>query len=264
MHSLWIHLGVMAGILLMLAGAGLRTAGARPQGESQAEEMASLSIALVGDSTVTEAKGWGAGFAARCKDHVACANFARGGRSSKSFHDEGLWQPVLEHRPDLILIQFGHNDQPGKGPHRETDPATTFRDHLRRYIRDSLAIDATPILVTSLERRRFAPDGTITPTLADYAEATRQVAAEAEVLCIDLHQRSIELYERLGPAGCEELSPRNADGSVDTTHLNERGGEVIGALVVAELIRVKPDLASHFVRPVGADESSSHDAEGAR
>src|SRR4051812_44690800 len=81
---------------------------------------AKVRIALAGDSTVNDKTGWGIGFAKAMNDQAEVTNFAKGGRSSKSFIDEGHWQKVLDAKPDYVLIQFGHNDQPGKGPERET------------------------------------------------------------------------------------------------------------------------------------------------
>src|SRR5213076_1821227 len=79
-----------------------------------------VRIALAGDSTVTEKSGWGRGFRQSIADSAALINLARGGRSSKSYVAEGHWKEVLRHKPTHILIQFGHNDQPGKGLDRET------------------------------------------------------------------------------------------------------------------------------------------------
>jgi pectinesterase len=188
-------------------------------------------IVLAGDSTVTNESGWGTGFAERMGGSADVINLAKGGRSSKSYRDEGWWKQVLEAKPDYVLIQFGHNDQPGKGPERETDPKTTFRENLSRYVREARAAGAKPILITSLERRKFDAAGEkIIPSLSAYADATRKVAADENVPLIDLHASSIALYEKLKPAGCERISPRK-DGAVDSTHLNAEGGKMIGALV---------------------------------
>src|SRR6185503_21064241 len=102
--------------------------------------------------------GWGLGFRRLVDADVTITNTAQNGRSSKSFRDEGLWATAFDARGDYYLIQFGHNDQPGKGPERETDPATTFPANMARYVDDVRAIGATPILVTSLVRRTFAKD----------------------------------------------------------------------------------------------------------
>src|SRR3989442_5145913 len=74
-----------------------------------------VHIVLVGDSTVTDNAGWGKGFANAMKDDVEVINLSKGGRSSSSFIKEGSWKKALDLKPDYVLIQFGHNDQPGHG-----------------------------------------------------------------------------------------------------------------------------------------------------
>src|SRR5947199_2443692 len=112
-----------------------------------------VRIVLVGDSTVNDEGGWGPGFRAYFGPRVEVVNLAKNGRSSKSFRDEGLWTPALTGKADYILIQFGHNDGPGKGPERETDARTTFRDNIARYAAEARAAGAKPVLVTSIVRR---------------------------------------------------------------------------------------------------------------
>ena len=206
-----------------------------------------VRIVLAGDSTVTDKTGWGLGFTKALNDSAELVNLSRGGRSSKSFHDEGLWRQVLAAKPDYVLIQFGHNDQPGKGPERETDPSTTYRQNLARYVDEARAIGAKPVLLTSLCRRAWAADGIhVRSDLVPYVEAAKAVAAEKGVPLIDLHARSIEVYESLGPKGCELISPKKGDGSADHTHLNVVGSEVFGPLLAWELRRIAPELKRHI------------------
>src|SRR6478735_1094128 len=116
-------------------------------------------IVLVGDSTVAEGGGWGPGFRAMFGPDIDVVNLALNGRSSKSFLDEGAWTSATPKGAHYVLIQFGHNDNPGKGADRETDPSTTYRANLLRYITDARAAGAVPILVTSIVRRNLTPDG---------------------------------------------------------------------------------------------------------
>ncbi|HEY3053224.1 MAG TPA: glycoside hydrolase family 88 protein, partial [Thermoanaerobaculia bacterium] len=205
-------------------------------------------IALVGDSTVTEKTGWGRGFKSFVAESGAVIDAARGGRSSKSYAAEGHWAEILRHRPTHVLIQFGHNDVPGKGLDRETDlPA--FRANMARYVDETRAAGAKPILVTPLTRRYFTSEGRIKSDLEGYAEATRQVAAEKKVPLMDLHAKSIELLDRLGSAISPALGPLKTDGTLDKTHLNAAGSAMFGALVARELREVVPELAP-FVRVV--------------
>jgi lysophospholipase L1-like esterase len=210
-------------------------------------QRAKVRIALAGDSTVTDKVGWGKGFAAQVQGDCEVINFSQGGRSSKSFIDEGHWKKVLAAKPDYVLIQFGHNDQPGKGPQRETDPKTTYPEFLSKYIDDALAINCKPIIVTSIERRRWK-DGKIDPTLSAYAQAARKVAEEKKVPLIDMNARTIELYEKLGEKGCEALEPKDPKdpSKLDTTHLNEKGSEVLGKIVADELKKAVPDLVDYL------------------
>lgn len=206
-----------------------------------------VTIALAGDSTVTDDAGWGVGFAKCWRDDVKVLNFARGGRSSKSFRDEGHWADVLASKPDVVLIQFGHNDQPGKGPARETDPQTTYRANMERYVAEARDAGITPVLLTSLARRQWNDQGGLRSSLIPYVEVVRAVARELNVPFIELHDRSIEVYLSLGRAGCEaHISPVGENNKIDGTHLNAEGSLIFGPLVADELRRLLPEVAPHF------------------
>jgi unsaturated rhamnogalacturonyl hydrolase len=205
----------------------------------------STRIALAGDSTMTEKSGYGKGFKSHVAQTAAVLNLARGGRSSKSFRNEGHWDELLKQKPTHVLIQFGHNDQPGKGLDRETDMAS-YKANLARYVDEARAISAQPILVTPLTRRNYSEDGRIRTDLEAYAETTRQVAAEKKAPLIDLHGKSIELLNSLGPAVSPALGPIKTDGTLDKTHLNDTGSALVGALMAQEVRRVVPELAPHI------------------
>lgn len=204
-----------------------------------------IRILLVGDSTVTDKSGWGTGFKSLANKSVECLNRAKGGRSSKSYRDEGLWKKALATKADYVLIQFGHNDQPGKGPKRETDPKTTYRKNMARYVDEAQAAGMKPILVTSLTRRNFV-DGKIKSSLTEYVNAVRELAKEKKIPLIKLHERSIEQANKLGPKGYEKMEPKKKGGKPDHSHLNRYGSQVIGQLVVEELINAVPELTPHF------------------
>ena len=200
-------------------------------------------IALAGDSTVTDKAGWGAAFAKLLGPNAECLNFAAGGQSSKSFRDTGNWKKVLDSKPAYILIQFGHNDMPGKGPKRETDPATTFPQNLTRFIEEARAIGAKPILVTSLARRVFDKDK-IRGELKPWADAATKVATEQQVPLVDLFTRSVNLHNKLGIAESDTFNPPGKDAkTTDRTHLNAHGAQIIAAIIAEELHKVAPDLA---------------------
>ena len=207
---------------------------------------AAVKIVLVGDSTVTDVSGWGAAFAARLGPGAVCVNHAKSGRSSRSYVDEGHWAKALAEKPDYVLIQFGHNDQPGKGPERETDPATTYRAFLTRYIDEARASGAKPVLVTPMARRTFR-GGRLADTLGPYAEAVRAVAATKGVPVVDLYARSTAAVETMGSKAADALGPVAKDGKPDRTHLSPEGAPTMAALVLDELRKAVPALASHLV-----------------
>lgn len=214
-----------------------------------AEEVPSAKrIVLVGDSTVASGSGWGDAFSKLLAPGVKCSNLALKGRSSKSYRNEGHWQEVLDAKPDWVLIQFGHNDQPEKGPKLETDAKTTFRENLIRYITELKAIGAKPVLVTSLTRRDFDEQGKIRPDLlAPYVEAAKAVAADQQVPLIDLNARSVEQMNLLGPKAAEEFdAPGKDPAKPDKTHLSAKGASETARLVTAEIRRNVPDLAKRL------------------
>jgi lysophospholipase L1-like esterase len=154
--------------------------------------IAASKIILVGDSTTAVIGGWGPSF---CAYHVtsfaACVNLARGGRSSGSYRAEGSWDLALAemrtpgYKNVWVLIQFGHNDQPGK-PGRSTDLATEFPANMARYVDEVRAAGAKPVLLTPLTRRIFK-DGKLQNDLEPWAAAIRKVAAEKKVPLLDLN-----------------------------------------------------------------------------
>lgn len=209
---------------------------------------ASVKIALVGDSTVNDEGGWGPGFRASFNSGIEVVNFALNGRSSKSFRAEGHWEPVLAAKPDYVLIQFGHNDGPGKGPERETDPKTTFRENLERYVDEASAGGAKVVLVTSIVRRNFDADGKIKrDSLVPYVEAVRELAAAKNLPLMDLYALTLKQAEDLGPADAASLGARAKDGKLDTTHLGPLGRKEIGVIAAHELVRVAPALGQYLL-----------------
>ena len=149
---------------------------------------------------------------------------------SKSFRAEKRWQPVLAAKPDFVFIQFGHNDQKGKGPERETDPETTYADNLKQYIQEARDAGIRPVLVTPVARRIFENGKPVT-TLTPYADATKKVGRELNVPVVDLHAASLALFEKLGDVGSADFSPNASD----RTHFSRKGALAIARLVAEQV-----------------------------
>jgi lysophospholipase L1-like esterase len=219
-----------------------------------------IKIVLVGDSTVNTDAGWGPGFVRFLTGPVKCINVAANGRSSKSYRDEGRWDKALALKGDCYLIQFGHNDQPGKGPARETDPNTTYYTNLLRYVEEVRGIGAKPVLITSLTRRKFEENGNIKDSLAPYVEAVRRLAKAEHVPLVDLNASSIALCEKIGPAKSWSYNNIGKDGKpFDTTHLNAQGAMVFAQLVVEGLRKAVPELSSNLLSEPAAARMEAKD-----
>jgi lysophospholipase L1-like esterase len=203
-----LALAAAAAFAAFLPSGASAQAGAGAQAQAPAPPVQRINpskIVLVGDSTTAVIGGWGPSF---CAYHVtstaACVNLARGGRSSGSYRAEGSWDLALAemrtpgYSAIWVLIQFGHNDQPGK-PGRSTDLATEFPANLRRYVAEVRAAGARPVLLTPLIRRQFK-DGALINDLEPWAEAVRAVAKETGTPLVDLNARSAAAVQALGPA----------------------------------------------------------------
>lgn len=192
-------------------------------------------IVLVGDSTTAVQGGWGPAFCARhVTSFLTCTNLARGGRSTYNYRAEGSWalaeaeMRTPGYARTWVLVQFGHNDQPGK-PGRSTELQREFPDNLRRYVHEIRAAGAQPVLLTPLTRRQFA-DGVLIDDLAPWAEAVRTVAIEMQVPLVDLHARSRMVVQALGPVAAMPLAQAAATPAQVSAAL---GGTTVGAAPVA-------------------------------
>jgi lysophospholipase L1-like esterase len=209
-----------------------------------------LRLVIVGDSTVCEYprtrpdRGWGQSIQERF-NNVTVLDLAAAGRSTTTFVLEGRWQKALQAKPDYVIIQFGHNDSHAPDRPESTDAATTYKDYLRRYIDDSRAIGATPILVTPMVRRTFDSRGKLIDALVPYADAMKEVASEKGAALIDLHASSKALVEKLGPVGSATMANKKGD----STHFNEKGARAMADLVMEDLPAAVPKLVDNLRQP---------------
>jgi len=198
-------------------------------------------VFFIGDSTMATRNGYGDAICAWLKDSAECINLAKNGRSSKSFRDEGSWAEALDQMRNnprqlnqWILIQFGHNDQPGK-PGRSTDLATEYPANLEKYIVETRAAGAFPILVTPLIRRSFKA-GEHQDDLINWANAMKAVATKLNVPLIDLHSMSKQHVIAVGEDKSDQYAetPKGTP-KFDRTHLGPLGACVFGAMVLQQL-----------------------------
>ena len=211
------------------------------------------TIYWAGDSTVQyndittyPQTGIGQVFHLFLKPEVKVLNFAKNGRSTKSFIDEGRLAAIEEQitEGDFLFIQFGHNDEKKADPVRYTDPFGQYMVNLERFVNAAREKKAYPVLITPLERRCFAEGDQLgVGEHSDYVAAMKQAAENLDVPLIDLYSMS---REKLRKAGAEktkdwymhlpkDVYPSHPEGLTDNTHLKYEGAVVYGGCIAAGL-----------------------------
>lgn len=249
----WVPL-VLTSAMLVVAAAGPASAlSARPDSERP------FTVFVAGDSTASiyaaaEAPrtGWGQALPLFLNHDVRVVDEAIAGASSKSFIAlGGLSRIAAKIRPgDYLLISFGHNDEKITDPARGTDPYTTYQDYLTQYVETARAHGATPVLVTSVERRRFSGD-TAVPSHGEYPAAMKKFGQTVNVDVIDLSALSMNLWQELGPERTKEYflwlapgqNPNYPEGIIDNTHFRAHGAIEVARIVAARL------KAQHILHP---------------
>jgi len=225
-------------------------------------EKKKIKIFMAGDSTmaIKETKafpetGWGMPFVYFWDSSVTVINKAKNGASTRTFREDGLWQPIIEQAEagDYVFIQFGHNDEvPTKKSY--TTPEE-FKNNLKRYIDETRSKNAMPVLFTSVARRKFDSTGHIEGTHDEYSELVRQVAVKEKVILIDLDKKSQALYQQLGVEKSQLLflhlqkseHPNYPDGKEDNTHFSELGARLVAQLVLNQIREKIPGLSERIV-----------------
>jgi arabinan endo-1,5-alpha-L-arabinosidase len=225
---------------------------------------------LVGDSTVKvgtpQQQGWGDPLREFFDlSRINVENRARGGRSSRTFITEGLWDAVLREakKGDYVLIQFGHNDgaapEDGRGSLRGigdesrevTDKKTgkvetvyTYGHYMRKYVRDAKAAGLTPVVVTYIPRCP-RPGTNVPPATGPvgYAQDAADVAKQEGVECIDLFTRVLQKYQGLTP---DQIKERYF-GPQDFTHTSPAGARLNATCVLEGIRALKDGTLSKFI-----------------
>ena len=217
-----------------------------------------ITVYLAGDSTVTDQpaepwSAWGQMLPRFFRQGVAVADHAQSGLALFSFERQRRLEKILStmKKGDYLFIQFGHNDQKDKSP--GAGPFTTYKDNLKHFVEAARQKGGIPVIVTPMERRRWL-GGQPQPTLADYAEAGRQVGAEENVPVIDLNAMSLKFYTALGPENSAKAFvhypantfPGQDKPLKDDTHHNAYGGYELARCVVEGIKAKLPALAAYL------------------
>ena len=227
----------------------------------------SVHVYMIGDSTMANKEpwaapetGWGQVFGQYFTDAVEIHNHAKNGRSTKSFRTEGLWAAVEKQlKPgDFVLIQFGHNDQKIQDSSRYAAPNTDYRNNLKRYVIETKAKGAYPILLTPVNRRKFDEKGVFVDQHGEYPDAVRSLAEEMQVPFIDMYELSLAKLNELGEEASADLFlnlapglyPRYPEGAADNTHFNNYGAHVMAKLAAEGLRKTASPLKNFLKKSV--------------
>lgn len=243
------------------------------------QEKAPVTVYLIGDSTMADYSGdydpgkdymksrypimgWGQVFQENTSrerlqplshiidtDSVVVDDRARGGRSTRTFFEEGRWSSVYGElrKGDLVLMQFGHNDAAESKPERYVT-VEGYKEYLRLYVHQTRQKDAIPVILTPVNRNYPWEDGKLQNVHGEYYTAAVEVAEELNVYLIDLTRRSMDHFTEKGKdyvtknyfmnfgPGIYEAYP---DGSSDNTHFQPEGARTVAQLVYEGLVDLK-------------------------
>ncbi len=217
-----------------------------------------ITVHYIGDSTVARNNihsypqtGMSQGLGLYLKEAVTIRSYAKNGRSTKSFLDEGRFGPVeaAMEPGDFLLIQFGHNDEKAD-PARHTDPDTTFQENLRLFIRAAREKGARPVLITPIARRLFDEAGNFLPgSHGEYPGAMRRLAAMENVPLVDLTAATEAFLAGLGDENSKPLFmwPK------DNTHLKPEGAVAMAGFLAEGLRSLGGEYADLLA---GTDEGA--------
>jgi lysophospholipase L1-like esterase len=222
-----------------------------------------ITLWLCGDSTMSvkaptafPETGWGMPFVYFWESTIQVKNFAKNGRSTKTFISEKIWQNVIDSvkSGDYVFIQFGHNDEVEEKKDRYTTPEE-FKSNLLKFVNETKQKKGIPILLTPVSRRKFDSLGNAENTHFVYSNLVREIAKSENVFCIDLDQKSKELFQAFGEEKSKLLflqlkkneHPNYPNGKIDNTHFNELGARMIAEIVLAEVVKLNTNLNNHIV-----------------
>jgi lysophospholipase L1-like esterase len=231
------------------------------------------TLYVIGDSTVNNSnkgeQGWGTPFQKLfdpAKVHVV--NKARGGRSSRTYYTEGLWDEVAAQlKPgDFVLMQFGHNDGGSlndpkgrasiKGNGDETQDVTDAKTgkketvhsygwYLRKYCTDAKAKGATPIVLSPIPRNIWKDEHTVVRNAHDYGKWAAEAAKQAGAQFIDLNDIVARHYDQLG----QEKVKSEFFTPTDHTHTTPAGAELNAQCVVEGIRGLKDSPLTGMLLP---------------
>ncbi|GAA3783942.1 rhamnogalacturonan acetylesterase [Flavobacterium ginsengiterrae] len=166
---------------------------------------------------------------------------AKGGRSTRTFFQEGRWASVYKslQKGDVVMMQFGHNDASVEKTERYVN-IEGYKEFLRLFINQTKEKGAIPIVLTPVARNYPWKDGKLSNVHGDYPQAAIEVAKELNVKYIDLNELSMNFFSSKGQDYVTTnyfmnfesgKYPAFPEGQKDNTHFQTEGGIEVARLV---------------------------------
>jgi len=230
---------------------------------------------LAGDSTLDDHgrkprppyASWGTTLEKSMKPGCNVDNYAKGGRSTKSFIAEGHWAKLVAAiKPgDFVGIQFGHNDQKWKRPideeRRFADPNGLFRENVRKFVAEVRAKGGKPVLMSPIVRGSFGKDGKLRDqadergiSLGSYAKAMKELSVELKTEFVDMNRLTHDLLEKVGKDESMKffvistglVKSKDGEPAKDITHPIAAGAEAFAKLFIEDVKARHLEIATLF------------------
>ncbi len=223
---------------------------------------AKLKITIIGDSTVCNyasskypQAGWGQVLQRFfVTGSITVNNRAIGGRSTRSFYQEGRWTEIHSNlqKGEYVFIQFGHNDRDFSKAERYTD-TTQYKEYLRKYVKESRDKGAVPVLISPMNMNAWNGANVrevFCEGANNYRGAMINVSKELNVPFIDLEKKSVELQKRMGQNYCAKFIylgleaneyTNFPEGVSDGTHFQEMGANFMAKFICEGIEELKND-----------------------
>lgn len=224
-----------------------------PSQEQQSVVSDKPTIYIAGDSTVqtyraqyAPQQGWGYYLGDYFTDNVTVNNQSIAGRSSKKFYDEGRWETIKNslRAGDYVMVQFAINDAGQQNADRyapicgnvDSPSSGSYEWYMTQFVKDALAKEATPILVTTTINMKSYSNGKFVNNYNEYCNACKKLASKYSIPCIDLNTLMVDHYNSIGYDTAKSYHLMGAvAGSTDGTHFCEKGANAIAGLVAKDV-----------------------------
>ena len=230
---------------------------------------------LAGDSTLDDYgrkprppyASWGTALEKSMKPGCKVDNYAKGGRSTKSFIAGGYWAKLVAAiKPgDFVGIQFGHNDQKWSKPiHLErcfADPNGLFRENVRTFVAEVRAKGGKPVLMSPIVRGSFGKDGKLRDhvdsrgiSLGSYAKAMKELSEDLKTEFVDMNRLTHDLLEKVGKDEAMKffvistglVKGKDGEPAKDVTHPIAAGAEAFAKLFIDDVKARNLEVATLF------------------